>query len=145
MENEPLRVLIIDDDPSVRELLRDVVQFLGHEVEMAADGYEGLALFDPERHDVVVTDLQMPGLTGWDVIDRLRMLHGDVRVVIVTASATSATVERARLAHIPVVHKPVRIDELQAALRPRLSGASGIAYGVASLRPGWAASLAAVA
>jgi CheY-like chemotaxis protein len=68
----------------------------------------------------------MPDVSGWDVIERVRAIDPDVRVVLCTATATNTVVERARLHGIVLLRKPVQIDELQVALRPRLSGASGL-------------------
>lgn len=119
-------MLLIDDDASVRESIVELLRFLGHHVEEASSGAEGIALFDHRRHDVVVTDLRMPGLSGWDVVEQVRRIDPDARVVLCTASATSVVIERARLAEVPVVFKPIRLAELQAVLRPRLCGGSGL-------------------
>lgn len=126
MEPTTLRVLVIDDDASVRESIAELLSFLGHDVDEAGSGAAGLVLYERQHHDVVLTDLRMPGLSGWDVIEELRRLDPDVRTVLCTASATSAVIERARLAEVPVLFKPIRLDELQAVLRPRLRGASGV-------------------
>lgn len=106
------RVLLIDDDASVREVLSDALQFLGHEVSVAADGRAGLDLFARERYDVVVTDLSMPELSGWDVIERVREADPAIPLVIITGAATDEDIERARQARIPVLRKPVRLEDL---------------------------------
>jgi threonine aldolase len=112
-------VLVIDDDASVRESIVDLLSFLGHHVDEASNGADGIELFACRRHDVVMTDLRMPGLTGWDVIEQVRRIDPEARVVLCTASATSAVIERARLAELPVVFKPIRLSELQAVIRTR--------------------------
>ncbi|MBI2218135.1 MAG: response regulator [Candidatus Rokubacteria bacterium] len=126
MHTTALRVLVLDDDEQVRETLYDIISFLGHEPELAATGDEAVSLFARGRHDAVVTDLQMPDVSGWEVIERVRAIDPDVRIVLCTATATNMVVERARLHGIVLLRKPVQIDELQVALRPRLSGASGL-------------------
>jgi CheY-like chemotaxis protein len=124
MHATPLRILVIDDDEQVRETLSDIVRYLGHEIDVAASCEEGLALYGEIRHDAILTDLQMPRLTGWDVIERVRAVDPDARIALCTAMATNAIVEQARSLGIVLLRKPVHIEELQAAVRPRLCGAS---------------------
>jgi CheY-like chemotaxis protein len=62
------RILIIDDEPSVRTMLRRVLEQAGHIVLEASNGHEGMALWRRERTDVVVTDLYMPETDGIEVI-----------------------------------------------------------------------------
>lgn len=131
MDTGAIRVLVIDDDASVRESIVDLLSFLGHHVDEASNGADGIELFACQRHDVVMTDLRMPGLTGWDVIEQVRRIDPEARVVLCTACATSAVIERARLAELPVVFKPIRLSELQAVIRPRLRGGSGLATPIA--------------
>jgi CheY-like chemotaxis protein len=66
------RVLVIDDDPSVREVVRYVFQDFGYEYETAADGPRGLARFDEGGWDLVLTDLGMPEMSGWAVVEAIR-------------------------------------------------------------------------
>jgi CheY-like chemotaxis protein len=120
----PLRVLVIDDDAQVRETLSDIISFLGHVPDPAVSADEGIAKFARDRHEVVVTDLQMPDMDGWEVIQRVRAIEPEIRVVLCTATATNVVVERARLHGIILVRKPVQINELRVALRPRLAGGS---------------------
>jgi CheY-like chemotaxis protein len=59
-----VKVLVIDDQPLIRDLLAEFLEALGHEAVLAADGHEGLARFDPLVHRVVLTDFRMPGNNG---------------------------------------------------------------------------------
>ena len=67
-----LKVLVIDDQPPLRHLFAAFLELLGHEVDLAADGREGLARFDPHVHQAVLTDFLMPELTGLDVAAAIR-------------------------------------------------------------------------
>lgn len=113
-----LRVLVIDDELWVRNVLRDYLLFMGHQVDTANDGDAGVALFERDRHDAVITDLMMPGLSGWGVVERVRGLDPRTRVIIVTGAATGGEVERARGANVLLLHKPVRLADLAAAVTP---------------------------
>jgi DNA-binding response OmpR family regulator len=78
------RVLVVDDDPTVREVVVSYVRAHGHEVEEAADGEQALAAFRTDRADLVVLDLMLPGIDGLEVCRRLREAD-DVPVIMLTA------------------------------------------------------------
>ncbi len=85
-------ILVVDDDASVRALVRDVLECEGHSVEAVADGYAALRSLDIRRPDCVVLDVMMPGLDGHAVLARLRAREGGVTlpVVMLTAAADDA-------------------------------------------------------
>ena len=68
----PTRILVVDDDPPLREILRDMLEGERYTVDVAADGQEALALVYRERPDLIITDLQMPGLDGLELLRKLR-------------------------------------------------------------------------
>lgn len=78
------RLLVVDDDETVREVVVSYLRAAGHEVADAADGAAGLAAHQERRADLVVLDVMMPGLDGLEVCRRLR-LAGDVPVILLTA------------------------------------------------------------
>jgi CheY-like chemotaxis protein len=85
-------VLVVDDDPSVRRLVCDVLQAYGYSTVDAADGFSALRLVQSEHPDCVVLDVMMPGLDGLAVLTRLRESdYGrDLPVVMLTAAADDA-------------------------------------------------------
>jgi DNA-binding NtrC family response regulator len=78
-------VLVVDDDAALRRFLADRLQFLGHRVEAVPDGEAALAAAERDRFDLVLLDLGLPGLSGFDVIDRLRAKAGGEEIVVLTA------------------------------------------------------------
>jgi CheY-like chemotaxis protein len=68
---QPIRILVVDDDEILRELLRDMLEGQERVVETATGGAEALAAIAARRPDLVLLDLNMPGVSGWDVVDRL--------------------------------------------------------------------------
>ena len=109
----PARILIIDDEPSIAELLGDALAGEGHTVEIAVSGSEGVELALASRYDLVLTDLGMPDVTGWEVAARIREETPEVPVILVTGWGTTISreeVERSGVA--AVVHKPFEIREL---------------------------------
>ena len=82
------RVLLIDDQPDVRESVSDMLKALGHDVTVAADGQSGLRLVEDGEFDVVLTDLKMPGIDGLEVAKRIRAGHPDLPVILLTGWGT---------------------------------------------------------
>jgi CheY-like chemotaxis protein len=78
------RVLIIDDDASVRESIQKVLKGAGYEVTTAADGEEAVTRFVPERIDLVLLDLNLPFRSGWEVFERLTAQHPTIPLIIIT-------------------------------------------------------------
>ena len=90
------RLLVVDDDPSVRALVRDVLELEGHDVELAVDGYAALRAVAASRPDCVVLDVMMPGMDGHEVLARLRATTDglELPVVMLTAAADDANAWR---------------------------------------------------
>jgi CheY-like chemotaxis protein len=78
------RVLIIDDDASVRESMRKVLNGAGYQVTTAADGEEAVTRFVPEQIDLVLLDLNLPFRSGWDVFERLTAQRPTIPLIIIT-------------------------------------------------------------
>lgn len=82
------QVLLIDDDASLRRVIEFTLQQAGYQVETAASGEEGLRLFERRRPHLVITDVQMPGMSGYEVLDRVLALEPTTLVMIITAFST---------------------------------------------------------
>jgi CheY-like chemotaxis protein len=113
------KVLVIDDDRYVRTLLCDLLESWGYIPAAAADGREGLALFDRGRYDVVLTDLGMPGMTGLQVVESVRGRDAEVAVIMFTAYTGDLEAHGRRLA-FTVLRKPLDIEGLRRAVRAAL-------------------------
>ena len=87
------RILVVDDDPDIRGLLRELLDRRGFDVHEARDGQEALRVFFDLRPDLIVLDVQMPGLDGWKTLERVRELS-EVPVLMLTAK--SAELEKTR-------------------------------------------------
>jgi CheY-like chemotaxis protein/nitrogen-specific signal transduction histidine kinase len=107
-------VLVIDDDPAQRAILQALLAALGFVVHTAANGTEGLLLAERIPADIVLLDIQMPGMSGWDVAARLRATHGTaLRIVMVSADVHELHVGgENRSNHNAFVTKPVELDAL---------------------------------
>lgn len=105
--------LVVDDDLAIRTLIGKVLERSGLKVTLAADGAEAIRLFDSSHYDVVVLDLMMPSVSGYDVLDHVEpLLDGYTAVVVVTAGADEDTVRlRGRRVH-SFIRKPFDIAML---------------------------------
>ena len=117
----PPRLLVIDDEPAVGEVLSECLSLLGYDVEAARDGADGLARLARERFDLVVTDLRMPYLDGWDVLESARAITPGMPVIMVTGAAEDEDLERARAQGVRLLAKPFTLQELKAAVRDALA------------------------
>jgi response regulator RpfG family c-di-GMP phosphodiesterase len=80
----PGRILIVEDDPGVRDLLQDVLGGAGHEVSQAPTGRDALALLDSNRFHLVVTDVLMPGMSGLEVLQEVKRRDPTTEVIVIT-------------------------------------------------------------
>jgi DNA-binding response OmpR family regulator len=110
----PARVLLVDDDPEAREILRDYFLDGGYEVEVAADGGEACGVLSHFRADLVITDLEMPGMDGLQLIRWLRKAHPSCAILLVTGR-TDRGLQLCRfgkLAGFECMRKPIDLDNL---------------------------------
>ena len=115
------RLLLIDDDQTLLQLLSQYLRESGFEVYEASDGKEGLRVAYAERPDLIFLDVMLPGMDGWEVCARLREMT-DVPVIMLTAKATEADKLRGfRLGVDDYVTKPFSFAELVARIQAVLS------------------------
>jgi CheY-like chemotaxis protein len=86
----PRRILVVDDDPNVRDTVCDVLRMLGYAAEAAADPGEALERFRAGRYHLVVTDLSMPIMNGWQLARRLQALEPAVPILIFSGASALA-------------------------------------------------------
>jgi len=116
------RVLVIEDDETVREVLRSFLGQKGFEVTLAQNGESGLDLLRAEKFDLVFTDLVMPGISGMEVLKEVVASKIAVPVVVMTAFGTVQTaVEAMRIGAFDYITKPFNLDELMIVLDKALS------------------------
>ena len=121
------RVLVIDDDEEIRTLVQTILVGAGHRVELANDGREGLMSFGKRPPDVVITDINMPGLDGHDVISALRVLHAHVPIIAISGGSAvpkdELLVKALKLGAFEVIMKPFEFRQLLGAVSRALTRA----------------------
>ena|SRR5688572_6655353 len=123
--NRPTRILVADDDPSILRLLQLNFELEGFEVQTASDGEEALAKARSSLPDVIVLDVMMPGLDGWEVCRRLKEdeITRDVPVVLLTALGQEKERRHGlELGAAEYVQKPFDPDRLVDVVKGTLTG-----------------------
>ncbi|HWD50721.1 MAG TPA: ATP-binding protein, partial [Rhizomicrobium sp.] len=110
------KILVIDDDPGVRQFLNDSLSAFGYNVSEAENGPAGLSLLQSFVPDLTVIDFAMPGMTGAEVAKKARMQRPDLPVIFASGYADTEAIESQRDEHTAVLRKPFRISELQDAI-----------------------------
>jgi YesN/AraC family two-component response regulator len=78
------KLLIIDDEKSIRKTLREILEYEKYLVDEASDGVEGIAMIQKEKYDIVLCDIKMPKMDGIEVLDKIMQLSSDTPVVMVS-------------------------------------------------------------
>lgn len=122
MTSSPLdtKILLVDDNAVVRDMLVDLVGSLGYTADAASGGVEALALFDANHYDIVLTDLLMPGMSGWEVLTAVRQRDPRMPVVIVTGTPAVGD-PRASQPGVAVLRKPVDVKALDDTIKEKLN------------------------
>jgi len=115
------RILIIDDEPAIQEVLSNILRDEGYEVFLASDGSEGLRLLKTEPVDIVFLDVWLPGTGGIEVLETIRTNWQDVEVIVVSGHATVETAVRSiKLGAYDYLVKPLDFDRVVAITRNAL-------------------------
>jgi DNA-binding NtrC family response regulator len=122
------RVLVVDDDPASRDLLRKVLATEGHQVVQAADGREALAELERQAPDLVVSDIRMPDVDGVQLLERMREVAPDVPVILVTAFGdVEGAVQAIRRGAFDYLAKPYDVDGIRLLVRRALAQSALVA------------------
>ncbi|TET86600.1 MAG: response regulator [Dehalococcoidia bacterium] len=127
MEVKKRKILLVEDEPVVRESLRDWLVEDGYDVDVAEDGEEALKKIKGEEFGVIVLDLKLPGIDGLQVFEEAKELKSETMGVIITAYPSKETREKAqRLGLLDYLAKPFKAEDLEKII----SGALGELEGV---------------
>jgi two-component system, OmpR family, response regulator len=109
-------ILLVEDEAITRNAFADALRMEGEEVIQAADGIQALSLLDKSHVDLVITDLVMPKLTGFDLIGQIRSVCPDVPILIISGHI-SQDAERISDGNAEFIHKPIDPPDLIATVR----------------------------
>ena len=113
-----MKVLIIDDERSIRNTLKDILEFEGHEISLAADGKEGLELAAANNFDVIFCDIKMPGMDGVEVLEKMIENGVESSIVMISGHGTIDTaVECIKKGAFDFIQKPLDLNRILITLK----------------------------
>lgn len=121
------KVLVIDDEMMIRTLIGDLINGMGHEAIVAASGREGVAKFTAAAgsgrpFDLVLTDLGMPEMSGWDVVDEVKQHSPETPVALITGWGDQLDPEKMKESHVDrVIAKPFSVDDIKLLMSQALT------------------------
>jgi len=116
-EKEIMKILIADDEKNLRMILKNELSAEGIEITETGSGQQALSLFEKEEYDVLLLDLNMPGMSGIEVLKRMKALDSPAEVIVLTANATLSTaVEAMKLGAYDYLTKPFNLAELSSVI-----------------------------
>src|SRR5512138_1486750 len=128
------RILVADDEESMRWILSKALKKKGFTVDLARDGEEAMLLLRANSYDLAILDIKMPGMTGLELLDRVRELKSDLLVVIMTAEASMKNaVEAMKRGAYDYITKPFDLDIIDAIIE-KVSRAREVAGQVKMLK-----------
>jgi two-component system nitrogen regulation response regulator NtrX len=112
------KILIIDDEKSIRKTLREILEYEKYQVDEAAEGLEGMTLLQKEKYDVILCDIKMPKMDGIEVLDKITQFHNDIPVVMISGHGTIETaVEAVKKGAFDFIAKPLDLNRLLVTIR----------------------------
>lgn len=111
------RILVVDDDPCIRQVMFDLLSIEGYQVAVAEDGEIALQRIQEFEYDILITDLGLPGITGWELAQAARRLQPHLKTMAISSWQGSETSARMAENGIEaVVWKPFRFDQIREAI-----------------------------
>lgn len=112
------KILVIDDQKSIRNTLKDILEYEGHEVIVAEDGLDGLEKFNAGKFDVVLTDIKMPNMDGMEVLEKIISTGTDAPVIMISGHGNIDTaVEAIKKGAYDFIEKPLDLNRLLVTIR----------------------------
>jgi len=107
-------ILVVDDEPSFRNVLKRVLVKDGHKVTLAKDGLEGLHQLKNKSFDIVLTDINMPNMDGWEFPKNVDELYPEMKTVVITGVLSEEAIRReASLSPKIIIRKPVSLKKIR--------------------------------
>lgn len=111
------KVLVIDDQPIVTDLLVSVLERMNYQAQVASCGKEGLEMFEKDRFDLVITDLGMPDISGWEVSQAVKQKRPEIPVVVITGWGVDPDPNKLRDSKVDlIITKPFQVEQLEKTI-----------------------------
>lgn len=108
------RILIVDDQLGIRLLLKEILQKEGYSTFQAANGYQAIEITKKENPDLVLLDMRLPEMNGIEILQELKKISPDIRVIIMTAYGEQELIDTAKnIGILDYITKPFEIEEIR--------------------------------
>lgn len=115
--NRKMRILVVDDDENIQEILQDILSLDGHKVQSASSGEEALKLFKSSDFEVVITDLGMPGMSGWELAKEVKKSKSQIKVILITGWRAQLDTDKIKESGVDfILPKPFHIEQIKEVL-----------------------------
>jgi two-component system, NtrC family, nitrogen regulation response regulator NtrX len=112
------KILVIDDEKSIRDTLKEILEYEEHQVDLAADGDEGLTLFNENKYDIVLLDIKMPQKDGIEVLEEIFKINYEIPVIMISGHGNIDTaVESIKKGAYDFIEKPLDLNRLLVTIR----------------------------
>ena len=119
------KILIIDDERSIRNSLREILEYEGYEVKDAGDGVEGFKIASEEKFDIILSDIKMPKMDGLELLDKLKEAGVDSQIIMISGHGTIETaVEAIRNGAFDFIAKPLDLNRVLITLKNALTNST---------------------
>ncbi|MDA8169006.1 MAG: sigma-54 dependent transcriptional regulator [Nitrospiraceae bacterium] len=121
MADKRVKILVVEDERHMREILKMLLESEGYEVATAEDGTRGIQSIEKEIFNLVITDIKMPGTDGFGILKKALEVSPETVVIMITAFGTmESAIEAMKLGAYDYIHKPFKIDEIRLIIRKAL-------------------------
>ena len=119
------KILIVDDEPSIRRTLKDILEFEKYKVEEATDGLECLVKLKKNKYDVIIMDIKMPKMDGMEALERVQLLAPDTPTIMISGHANIDTaVDAVKKGAFDFISKPPDLNRLLITIRNAMDKSS---------------------
>jgi DNA-binding NtrC family response regulator len=116
-----VKILVIDDESSIRNTLKEILEYEQYHVDLAEDGIEGIAKFEKERHNLVLCDIKMPKMDGIEVLEKIFQISNEVQVIMISGHGNIDTaVESIKKGAYDFIEKPLDLNRLMITIKNAL-------------------------
>lgn len=121
MEEHKSKILLIEDEKNLREILKILLEGENYEVSTAKDGTDGIGWLNRDIFDLIITDIRMPGVDGFQILKKAQETSPETLVIMITAfGTTESAIEALKLGAYDYIHKPFKMDEIRLVVKKAL-------------------------
>ena len=118
-ESNSFNILVVDDEPSYRKAMKRLLNTDGHNVTLAEDGIDGLRILEKKEFEMVLTDINMPNMNGWEFLEKVDALYPELPVAIITGylEYMDLTKFKTDISTRKILRKPIKLKDIRELIK----------------------------